>query len=85
MLAGTRNLTRRKMHGGTTKTKAPDSYHQLIYLNLNEASEVTDFDSLAFTKFVYSDEEINYSEEVKGHYGQDYKTFMEKKDIYLEQ
>jgi hypothetical protein len=43
----------------------------------NEASDATDFDSSAFAESVYSDEETNYGDEVKGHHDKDYEIFME--------
>ncbi|KAM0864832.1 hypothetical protein ACQ4PT_043661 [Festuca glaucescens] len=45
--------------------------------NFNEASDATDFDSSAFAESVYSGEETNYGDEVKGHHDKDYEIFME--------
>lgn len=46
-------------------------------LDFYEASDITDSVNSVFTKPVDSDKDIGYNEEVKGHYGQDYKTIIE--------
>ncbi|KAL5213172.1 hypothetical protein ABZP36_024019 [Zizania latifolia] len=54
-------------------------------LNLNEQSNGTDSGNSVFTKSVDFEKEIGYNQEVKGNYGQDYKTIMENFISVMEQ
>src|SRR4051794_1666517 len=69
----------RKSHNSSEKCSNVPllTYEGKSNLNLNEASNVTDLDSSAFAESVYSDEEINYGDGVKGHHDKDYESFME--------
>uniref|UniRef100_A0A0A9CM86 DML3 n=1 Tax=Arundo donax TaxID=35708 RepID=A0A0A9CM86_ARUDO len=46
-------------------------------LNSNEASGIVDSVSSVFNEHVDSEEEVGCDKEIKGHYGQEYKTVME--------